>query len=166
MSYTATSHQQKSVDRLRRMLALSSTFQLLCGVDDEAGALRRIFILEAEGECLPRAAVMGGAMAARRVAGGGASWQRPRSRLFLSVDIAPDETLDVDDRRLKGFDQLCTIFNDICDLAGVDEVGQEESHLNFVDAEIESFGEVLPENQPSAGLFYFMECSFGISDGD
>lgn len=148
------------------MLALSPTFQTACGVDSEAEALERVFLLESDGEELPRAAVMGGGSRSRRVAGGGASWQRPVDALFLAVDIAPDCTLDIDNRRRKGLDQLFNIFNDICDLAGVDESGQEESHLNFTSAEIEAIGEVLPENQAATGLFYSMECAFQISDGD
>lgn len=163
MSYTPTSPQELAAYKLRRMLALSDTFQTLCDLD-YAGTFARIDSVESA-RCIPRASVVVQRAAHEQVAGGDRSYTRPVTWLELAVDIAPDESLDDQDRRHKGFDQLFAIYNEIMDLSGVDDEDSTTSHLNIIRSEIQDIDEVPEEMRAAEGNYYWMTVMFEVGDG-
>ncbi len=164
MSYTPTSPLGIAQQKLRRMLALSSTFQTQTG-KDYTGTLNYIAYIEDEKQCFPRACVSVLENRYEQVAGGAASWLRPSGALHLYVAIEPDLSIeDREEQRLKGADLLLQIADDVVALAGYDDADSATSHLNILRMTVLCVDEVPEELRPTAGHFFWLEASVEIGD--
>ena len=106
---------------LRRMVALSPTFQLACETSDFYDALARTFWKDADGnEPRPCATVNVESMGYRLIAGGGQNHLRPYGTLFLwlAQDVLEEHYNDDNASMLRFANFAGGVLDDVMALAG------------------------------------------------
>ena len=155
---------------LRRMVALSPTFQLACETSDFYDALARTFWKDADGnEPRPCATVNVESMGYRLIAGGGQNHLRPYGTLFLwlAQDVLEEHYNDDNASMLRFANFAGGVLDDVMALAGADQTADTlvpESHLAITNPQ----GLMMAMNPEEewATIPKFWWAGFAISWGD
>jgi hypothetical protein len=170
MAYTPTSVAGVLADRVRRMVALSETFQSLCQAEGYDGALARVFVSECYDNGFPRATVWTMDTTFRQSAGGDTSYLRPAAQVHLYVAVPPiaADGTEIEEQGIRTLDTLGKVLEDVVALAGVDDHPNitAVTQANYVWLPPELWNEIDPVTNEPVGNFCFLEAVLNISDGD
>jgi hypothetical protein len=157
---------------LRRMVALSPTFQAGCELTDFDKALARTFWKDAEGnEPRPCATVNHTDQSYRLIAGGGQNYLRPRGGLMLWVgqDILEEHYDDNNASMLRFSNFFGGIIEDVINLSGADQTADTlvpDSHL-AITGSTSLMMSINPEEEwATIGRFWWGGVVFEWGDGD
>jgi hypothetical protein len=152
--------------KLRRMVALSATFQQALGIDEEteaenaASALEKVYLKSYVGRVPRPIAVvsMGESFDWSVVSGGDAYHLRPSGSLFLYLAIDTDARY-VEDRvsaEWTAWDFFSGVLEDVAALSCADDADSEfdESHLPITRISVVGWGENPREQWNSDGRYY------------
>ncbi|QDU82676.1 hypothetical protein Pla110_44370 [Polystyrenella longa] len=148
-----------AVAKLRRMLSLSTTFQLARGVVNEQDALSfihtRDYRMNPE---RPLGIVHPGSTFGYQKVSGGAQYQlQPHGvvELYLSIDVPAEYQNDEIQADLFAADYFSNIITDIAALSAAEDPESDTSHLDITNADLSFYACTDKEDWPTIGQFYF-----------
>lgn len=174
MSYTATSPVGIALQKLRRMIALSATFQSLAG-GSYAEALERVYYRDHEEDysdnqrCL---AVLDEVQSGWELVGGGTQQQfRPRMVLwcFLGHWTPDPSQYGLNESRLRAIDWAENVMKEVAEIAGQDDDESTSSHLCFTAMDLQEADETplqqQAKNTSQNALEVWHSWSLSVGDG-
>ncbi len=160
-----------ALEKLRRMVSLSSTFQTELGVGSAAAALPFIFTQDKfRGKARPLAVVfIESDFQATKVADGAANFLLPKGgvQLYLARDTPTQFWDDEIQGEIDAEDYMSNVHFDIMQLAGADDLGSADAfgHLNINGSTRELFTETDQKVWNSEGHFYYAVYKFEVGIG-
>jgi len=144
------------LQKLRRMVALSPTFQSRVTPDDYEAAYGRGHYRFADAGERPQAFFGSSAVHWGLIAGGAQNFLWPHGTLGLLLEVDPNpEMEDKNDQELDALDWMAKVMADVAELAAADDPDSETSHLDITQISFLEWGSPPEITVASSGNWFW-----------